>query len=371
MTGTGGPWSYTFCDMRTHEELATLPLTGVSYSRGIGDVGKLDGYLALTDPKVRALDPWRATEKRRTEVYVEYEGRVVWGGPVVMRNRSSDSEGLTISAVTWEGWLFRQRLLTDLVFTDQAVRDAAALLVARAQVLASVGLDVDPASPATSLRSRVHLAREDVPILELLARLGDEAESPVEFWVDCYRDADRIFRRTLRLGEPRVGRRYEVAPITFAYPSGGLTKWALPEDGSAGSNVLILLGAGSGEIQPFGVLRDYEVGVDEIASGYPSWMGDLRASDTDNMAYILHRARAAMRTGFASEYLFTGVDVRPSAYLGQVIPGDDVGLEIAHRSLQEWPDPVTYVTRVLGESVKVGDGGNDDAVSLTVGGAAA
>lgn len=363
-------WTYTFCDMRTGTELATLPLTGVKYDRGLGSVGSLGGYLAVSDPKIRALDPWSATEKRRTALYVEYGDRTVWGGVVTNRDRSSDSAGLTISAVTWEGWLHRQRLLTDLVLTNQLTGDCAAQLVARAQVLTDVGLETAMDTNYGFRRSRVHLAREVAPILELIEQLGREGDVPLEFYVDCFRDPTTgRFRRVLRLGEPRIGRIYEDTPITFAYPDGGLTKWQLPEDGTAGNNVAVLLGSGSGALQPFGVMRDSDVGVDEIDSGYPSWMVDLRYSDTPNMEYIWARAAADLTSGLASEYLFTGVEVRPQDYLGQVMPGDDIGLEISHVSLKEWPAPVEHVTRVLGESVTVGSGGDPDSVSLTVGGA--
>ena len=363
-------WTYTFCDMRTNLELARLPLTGVSYDRGLGSVGTLDAYLPLTAQKVRDLDPWAATERRRTAVYVEYGEHTVWGGVVTGRERSSDSEGMTLSAVSWEGWLHRQRLLTDLVFTDLTLGPAAQRLVDRAQVLTDVGLEVAVETSRTFTRSRVHLAREVAPILELIEGLGREGDVAVEFAVDCFRDPTTgRFRRVLRLGEPRIGRIYEDSRLVFSYPQGGLTKWTLPEDGTAGNNVAVLLGSGSGPLQPFGVMRDEDLGVDELASGYPSWMTDLRYSDTDNFEFMWARAGADLQAGFASEYLFTGVEVQPAAYLGLVAPGDDVGLEIVHPSLKEWPAAVEHVTRVLGESVKVGHGGAADHVALTVGGA--
>lgn len=365
------PWSYTFCDMRTGEELAVLPLTKVKFTRALGGVGTLGGYLHLADERVRALNPWRATRQRRTKVYVEYDGRTVWGGPVITRTRANDSEGMTISAVTFEGWLHRQYLLTDLDIFKVPLPVAVQQLVSRAQILGSVDLVVDLSDDAPTQVSPLYLAREVKPILELLEGLSADEGVPFEFRVDVYRDpTTRAFRQAVRVGVPRLGRYYEDAPTTFAYPGGGLERWTLTEDGSAASNVMPLLGSGSGAAQPFEVLYDVDAGLDELDSGFPSWMTDYRGQDTDDMDRLWGRAAESMRAGTAAEYVLSGVRLRPQSYLGLVDPGDDIALEITHRTLEEWPAAVTYVTRVLADEVTVGDGGKADAVSVTIGGSA-
>lgn len=365
-------WTFTFCDMRTGIELAVLPLTRVKYGRSLGGGGQLGAYLHLADDKVRALNPWAATRQRRTAVYVEYGDRCVWGGPVVVRNRSDDSEGITLSAVSWEAWLHRQYLLTDLdVFPAVSLGVAVAQLIARAQWTTNVGFTIDatavPAGAPTV--DPTYIAREVKPILELLENLPVDTGVPMEFRIDCVRDpATGRFAPVLRIGSPRIGRPWETTALTFAYPDGGLLKWSLVEDGSGANNVMPLLGAGSGDAQPFDVLFDTDAGLDEIASGFPTWMADRRDSDTDDIDVAWARGAAAMRAGVAGEYVFDGVQLRPDAYLGRVDPGDDIALEIAHKSLPEWPATVQTITRVLAESVTVGDGGKADQVSVTIGG---
>lgn len=370
MTGNED-WTYTFCDMRTGTELATLPLTKVGYGRDLSGVGNLDAYLHLADQKIRSLDPWAATIQRRTEVYAECRGETVWGGVLTGRDFSSDSDGMVLSCVTWEGWLHRQRLLSDLTLTNQTTRVFLQELVDKAQALTDVGLEVDAGSGPGQVRSATYLAREIKPILELIEDLGTSTAIPLEFRVDCFRDpVTGRFRKILRFGEPRIGRTYEESRLTFAYPNGGLTKWKLANDGSGADNVLLLLGSGSGETQPFEVLMDEDAGIDELASGYPSWMRDFRAQGTDDMDLIRSRAKAKMRAGIAGEYVLSGVQLRPDAYLGRVDPGDDLALEITAQSMREWPEPVQIITRLLGESVTVGDAGAGDQVSVTIGGAA-
>jgi hypothetical protein len=364
------PWTYTFTDMRTGTELAQLPLTNVKYGREISGAGKLSAYLHLADSRVRAQGPWGATRQRRTAVYAERNDGVTWSGPIVGRDRSSDSQGMTLSAVTWESWLHAQLLVTDLTLLNTPLSTALATFVTRAQAVTDVRLTT-ATTPTTGLVSGRFYAREIKPILELIDNLGIENALTFEYRIDGFRDsATGVLGQILRYGEPRIGVRYEDSRRIFAYPDGGLIEWKFPEDGTGAKNVLSLLGAGSGALQPFDVVLDSELGIDEIASGYPSWMGDFRAQDTGDMTIIWRRATAAMRAGIASESVITGVRLDPERYFGQVQIGDDIALAINHISFQEWPATVEYVTRVLAENVTVGDGGKGDQVSVTVGGVA-
>jgi hypothetical protein len=356
--------------MRTGTELAQLPLTGVKYGREISGAGKLGAYLPLSDERVRKQKPWTATQKRRTAVYAERDGKMAWSGPIVGRDRSAGSQGMTLSAVTWESWIHAQLLIEDLTLLNTPLSQALATFVARAQAVTDVRLTTEN-TPTTGLVSGRFYAREIKPILELVNNLGIENDINFEYRVDGYRDSLGALRQILRYGEPRIGRRHEDTKLTFAYPDGGLIDWRIPEDGSGARNVLALLGAGSGALQPFDVVLDSELGIDEIASGYPSWMGDFRAQDTGDMRIIWARAAAAMRAGLASENVITGVQLDPDLYIGNVDIGDDVALDINHIALEEWPDTVEYLARVLAENVTVGDAGQRDKVSVTVGGIAA
>lgn len=362
------PWTYTFTDMRTGKELAQLPLTRVKYGREISGAGKLSGYLHLADPKVRSQNPWASTRMRRTAVYAERDDGVRWSGPIVYRERGNDSQGMTLTAVTWESWVHAQLLIADLTLLNTPLSSALSAFISRSQAVTDIRLTVTTL-PGGGLVSGRFYAREIKPILELIDNLGIENGLTFEYRIDGFRDEfTGELLQTLHYGEPRLGRRYEQTRRTFAYPDGGLIGWKLPEDGTGAKNVLSLLGAGSGALQPFDVVLDSELGIDEIASGYPSWMGDFRAQDTGDMRIIHARAAAAMRSGIASERVFTGVRLDPELYFGNVEIGDDIALAINHISLEEWPATVEYVTRVLAENVEVGDGGKRDQVLVTVGG---
>lgn len=373
-----GVWTYTLCDISTGKELATLPLTGVKYSRQVKGVGKLDGYLGLTDPKVRALNPWGATVPRRTALYAELDDVAMWGGPVVARPGGAGSQGMRLSCISWEGWLHRQLLLEDVELHGDRLAVIGAILAQLRTISTgptqngewlTVRLEGGAGAPAEDY---LYLARDVKPVLEILNEIGEEFDLPhLEYRVDVGRDQWGNLHPTLVIGETRLGRRYEETSRTFAYPDGALVDWEYPGDGTAGANIMPVLGSGSGISTPFLVVFDGDAGGSELESGFPAWMSDLRASDTDDEAVMLERAIREMRSGWAAEQTFTGVQVRPGDYLGKVNPGDDVALEIVHPLFQTWPEPITHITRVLGESVTIGDGGKADKVSLTVGGTVA
>jgi hypothetical protein len=360
-------WTYTFTDMRTQTELATLPLTRVKFDRVLRGIGKFTGYLPLDDDEVRALNPWGATRQRRTALYIEYGNTCVWGGPVTGRLRQAGSEGIAISGMTFEGWLARQRLLADLSSTGDT-RSVLTALIAAAQATTGIGLGVET-GPVLSARSWNWKAREVKPVFEMVENIVTSGATPMEWLIDCYRNPAGVFQRTLRVGEPRLGRAFEATGLTFAYP-GPCVDWQMPEDGSGADNVMPLLGSGSGDLQPFGVLYDTAAGIDEIASGYPTWMRDYRNTDTDNLTYITSRAVTDMRAGINTERLLTGVVIRAAEFFASgIVPADDLALEITHPAMTEYPGPVTFLTRLLGLSVSVGDGGKPDAVAVTIGAA--
>lgn len=375
-------WTFTFCDMVTGVELATLPLTNVKYTRAVRSVGTFDAFLHLADQKIRALNPWAASRPRRTTVYAEYGDECVWGGPVLSRAGGASSEGMRLSAVSWEGWLHRQRLLDDVDLRNMTRLEVVEMLLYLARQPTAQG---DPnvlpfpviweRQGGSGLDDFLFLATEVKPILELIDTLVVDGEVPLEWRIDCRRDPDTgRLGPVMVLGEPRVGRRFEDTQLTYAFnynfPEGGLVDWNLAEDGSGADNYLLTLGSGSGPAQPFEIVTDTDVrgGDGELGSGYPTWMGNRSYSDIDDWELMRARGAEDLRAGLTSEFVFSGVKLRADAYLGLVDPGDDLALEITHPRLEEWPDTVSYLTRVLGETVTVGDGGKADSVSLTIGG---
>jgi hypothetical protein len=380
MTSEDNPWTYTFADLRTDAELAVLPLTGVDFDRGISRVGALSGYLSLLDAEVRDQDPWAATTPRRTALYVERDNpetgspEVRWAGMVWGRKRSAGSYGLTLTCATFESFLAHQLLRANLTQTQRTAVQGIAAAVAAVQGYpgGNIGLTViDATTGAKALRDRYWTVESLRSVLDLITNYT-ETQTPIEFRVDVTR-AGQGWAKRLLVGEPRLGTSYAASGLELAYPDGALLDWSDDEDGSAQDNTLVAVG-GTGDTggievpPPYVVLRDTDVGSDEVAAGFPVLMRGLTATDETTVQGLTDTGTGDLLSGMAVDSVFSGLKIRTDRWpFGSWLPADDVNLSISHPAYREWPEPMERVVRILAEKVTPATGTSPDAVELTVG----
>ena len=375
-------WTYTFCDLRTNDELATFDLTGVKFGRALGGAGKFSGYLSLLDPDLRLRNPWAVTRGRRTALYVEMEDvadpmvpgpSCVWGGIVWGRGRSSASNGLTLTGATFESWLARQRLRSDMIGVNAGQDQVMGMLLDRVAgptfyPNADVGVRMANSAPmGLELREREYLLREGNTLLTLFENFG-KTNTGGEFRIDCYRGSDGRFRRDVVVGEPKLGRPWEDTEFTLNYPDGDLESWTLDEDGTDVDTALIVTGSGTGDDQPVVIVREQDLMLGQVATGFPELVGRLQLSNQSNPAILLEEGYAELRRKFAAEMMLGGLRVKAAAkpMLGTYQPGDAMRVEITHVSMESWPKQTQFLARLLGFECTPGDG----QVSMVVGGAA-
>jgi hypothetical protein len=237
-------WTYTFTDLLTGEEKASLPLSGVSFDTQLCAPGSLTAFLPTSDPKLRAVNPWAATTPRRTALYVELDNEVVWGGVLWGRSRKAGDAGLTLTAGTFESWLGFQLLRYDLSFTQQTAAAIGGALVDEVQSYPSTNIGLAWAAAGAGpqlLRDREYVAAELRTALQLIGNFA-EIQDPAEYRVDVSKGPVG-YTRTLLIGEPRLGRTTDESNLAAIYTVGGprpgtLLNWTDTEDGSAGGNAV-------------------------------------------------------------------------------------------------------------------------------------
>jgi hypothetical protein len=391
------PWSYTFTDALSGEELATLPMSGVAFDTKLSDVGQFAGVVPTVDPTVRARDPWAATAPRRTALFVEYEEEPVWGGLVTGRSRVPGTWGLAVRAATFESWLARTWLRADADLTA-ATRTADPMadpmtggvddgpwgaprtlgeLVRRCQAHrnASIRLAVASATtrPDTAVTGQVYLRADVKPLVDYFKSWVTRWGTPIEWRVDVERSGS-TFSPTLIINEASFadGR----TPWTLHYP-GDLLSWSYEEDGTAQANVMVGAASGAGEAKLFSAATVEDLDgnpaggqdSDEFDAGFPAQMDAYSVGGTNVGQDTLDTAvRERLLDRMAQGETLSGVSVRPTrqAIVEQQV-GDPVDLEITHPAYREWPAVAEFTGyRITGKRVTVGGAGQPDQVALTV-----
>lgn len=376
-------WSFVFCDARTDEELATLPVHSAYFEKVLNGTGKLEGFIPTVDAKVRALDPWAATVPRRNLVYVYNGDEIMWGGMLWQTRVTHDTPGIRIVAATLDSWLATQILSADVNVTQMS---AAAIL---AQCLAGVaavpggdlGFEVVPIFGADPPDLKDRLWRR-TDTADFLTRMGSflTASVPIEWRIDLEKGPDGRVAKKLLLGEPRLGNGTDVTGLYLWHsavaPGSTLLTFDDLSDGTVQSN------AAAGSIPDpnatqaealwkrlWAYHESGELGNDEIASGFPVVMRGVATMDRNvrTQADLDDAVLAAVADGMSQGKTMSNFSVAPHGPdLLSYDVGDDVDVDITHPGYREFPDPAALSLRILGRKVTPRAADGVDKVELTV-----
>ena len=115
MTDTSVEYRYFITNIVTNQVIAEIPLTGVSYERGLKDAGSFSGTLSLS-VETDGLDVYNSTLPGKNAIYVLRNGLCVWGGIIWTRSYDVVAKTVTINAneftsyfqhrKIWKTWSF-------------------------------------------------------------------------------------------------------------------------------------------------------------------------------------------------------------------------------------------------------------------------
>lgn len=268
-----------------------LPIALDSYRHGqVNAPGDSSGTISLNV----AENPQLTCAERRTVLWVEHRGRVVWGGIIWDAEPDIASGTLRIAAQTWSSYFQRSLIRDTLVYRNstggydqhQVFRELVAY--AQAKSSANIGVVVDTHNSAV-LVTQIYGpgagdgARPDKPVLEALRELA-ESDPGFEYTDDWSDDGttDNPGKR-IRLGYPRLGVQ-DGTDLLFEHP-GSIQTYTWVKDGGDSPNVLLAIGAGDGPNQ----LVETATNTEELAVGYPR----LEASTGGDYREVVRRATLA------------------------------------------------------------------------------
>lgn len=281
-------YTYLFCDLRTDELLAELPMSGVVYSTELNGIGVLRGTIPYASETL-PLDPEAASMPGRTAVYVDRDGVIVWGG--IVWTREPSGSGKTIQAAEFLSYYQHRHVKTTLstdtslllnsayvpdgqrLYTDQKHIVWSLLQYAHAQTGGAIGVETAAlAGDGHGIsRSVTYFGFERPEIFKAVADLA-AADDGFDFgievgWTPAANNLPPRRYKRAQTWFPRRGRTAGESGLVFAKggPASSILSYDWPENGAAMATEVSGLGEGTGEAKLLAIAQD----TDMIASGWP------------------------------------------------------------------------------------------------------
>lgn len=235
------------------------------------------GECTATVPLDAADDLFLFLPERKCSLWIERNGRLLWGGIVWMATPALESRTLRVTAQTWASYWDQRLITTTLVYTqvDQLDIFRAIIAYAQSKQYGNIGLGVDTRTcgvkrTITYGPGAGQGARPDKKVSEALKQLAED-EGGFEFCDDAYLDDQGKPRKYTRLGYPRLGNSGGVA--AFEYP-GNILTYTWEGAGKGAPTDLYAPGAGEGNLMLVGYARNQAI----LTAGYPL-LEDTTGSD--------------------------------------------------------------------------------------------
>lgn len=358
-------YRYVVHDLRTDAYLGEVPLGDVVWSQRLA--GAAETLTASLDMAGGQGGEWREMLRpgRCKITPLRGDSRSTIAGSHILWARSYDGRTLTLRAAGMFSF-FSGEYGPDLTATKtyeqvdqfEIVRD---LIATGQQGASNIGLQVSSGNSGV-LRDRTYHGYEQQRIGHLVNNLS-EVENGFDMSVVTTNPDSPT--STLHLHYPRRGRRVAANNLVFTLGQ-NLRRYQLAEDPP--TTVMRAVGAGEAE----DMLRASRSDATLLSAGWPT-LTQSRSHKTVNQPATLNAwAVADLRTVNANARTWTFELVDPddeSTPLGSWQVGDDARLVIPPDVDWLYPEGLTVDLRIVGQTVKVPDGGGPEEVTLEMGAA--
>lgn len=298
------------------------------------------GECTLTVSLDTPEDPFLLLPERKSCLWIEQRGRLLWGGIVWLAVPDLASRTLRVTAQTWHSY-WDQRMITTTLFysqVDQLDIFRAIIAYGQSKTYGNIGHIIDPRT--CGVKRTVAYgpgsgqgARPDKKIAEALKQLAED-EGGFEFVDDAYLDDQGRPRKYTRLGYPKLGSSGGLA--AFEYPGNVLT-YTWDGAGKDAPTDLYAPGAGEGTLMMIGYARNQTA----LDAGYPlmeatsasDYKDETRKSALDGHA---REDLAALASGRLAPTFTVRTDADP--YPGSYSAGDEARFRLTSAIHRPRPD---------------------------------
>lgn len=327
-------YRYRFYDCLSGASLGALPLQGVEFDHALNGIGNFRGYLPLGDPRVTAANPLGVPSEARTEVYVDRDGVIQWGGLVWHCERRQGASQVSYEILAEEfGSYYGKRIIRhDLAFAAQDQLEIARDLFRYAAGLPLVAATGTPtfSQPNGNVRlflgtetsgrnrDRTYLASELATVWQRVSELGAVIDG-FDYSIDCVYDTGGVPRKTFVPGYPRRGRTSGETALLFQ-TGANIDDYALPRDGYQIATGVLVKGSDANNAQ----LTSTASSAALLAAGYPAIELTESYSTVVDQATLDGHAQAVVALhGQALQLPTLSVRADRRPVLGSYIVGDE------------------------------------------------
>ena len=346
-------YRYLFADLQTGAVQAELPLSGVSIQRLINGSGRISGSIPLSDSGVRKAFDEASTQPGRTSLTCLRNNEVLASGILWIRRYAFASSSVIFGASEWYSALMRRKVASDHAWNAAATETAVSDLIADAQsgTNGSFGMTVTGATGTTVTASVISADRQWAggAIEGLLSAAGVDYETNASY-------SGTLITPYIALGSPQLGRTGLVSGLTVAEPIDG--EWV--EDATEWATRVIASSNGGGST----ALTATQSNAAALADGFPRWDWEV-ASGSDQSADAIAIAAASALADRAPGGAFGPVTCRATDPDVSEIRLGDVTL-ITLPPSERFPDGLSSEGRITGWTLRPGESGGTDALTLEV-----
>ena len=226
--------------------IAELPFTGVNFTQQLNSVGTFQGHLLLSGVNASSLNVDAATTPGKVALYVDFNGTVIWGGIIWLREYDADTQILSVTAQEFESYFQRRRISNTKTYTARDPLYIAQNLVTYAQAKSHGDIGVIVGTETSSLS--VTKIYNDYELKSVYQAIKDLAQGSLFDFKIVSAWASNKLTKTLKLGSPTIGYAYSASSPThswvFSLP-GNIVSYSYTEDGITAANQLFGIGYGA------------------------------------------------------------------------------------------------------------------------------
>lgn len=261
-------YKYVFVTLRNEIVVEEINCFGVYFSRMLGDQGAFTASFTFDQTGKNNADLVAATTPGYCYVVVERNDVPVWWGIVWSRVYQSQAKECQISALGFECYPQKQRMLNNYTATGTNVELFCGLWTNMQASVVGRNLNINvPTLVAGPTKTLTILASDQRMYGDAMSDLSDAADG-FDWTIDCQRQNDGSYLKSLRVGYPSMGVQADSPDlVTFEYPGSIMNYYMTESMSDAGTNVRVL-GAGEGTSMPVTDVQQTEM---LTLQGWPRW----------------------------------------------------------------------------------------------------